>query len=58
MSASVPVGRIRSIQLVAAPYVTGTGKIYDGIVSGKSEVPGNAEYFGYTEVLSLDTLVF
>jgi hypothetical protein len=58
VNASVAVRRVPCIQLVAASYVVDTGKIYDGIVNGKSEVPGNAEYFGYTDVLKPRQHVF
>ena len=58
VNASVPVGRIPGVPLVAASYVVDTGKIYDGIVNGESEVPGNAEYFGYTEILKPRQNVF
>src|SRR5579862_2526616 len=50
VSASVSIGRIRRIQLVAASYPVDARKCYDGVINGKSEVPGNAEYLGYTEV--------
>src|SRR6478752_2223588 len=58
VNASVPVGRIRCIQLVAASDPVDTGKTNDCILNGKSEVPGNAEYFGYTEVLKPRQNVF
>src|SRR5580692_1818241 len=51
VNASVPIGCIRCIQLVAASDPVDTGKTYDCILNGKSEVPGNAENFGYSEVL-------
>src|SRR5580658_485737 len=51
VNASVPVGRIRCVQLVAASDPVDTGKTNDGILNGKGEVPGNAENFGYSDVL-------
>src|ERR1700752_2662060 len=50
-NASVPIGCIRCIKLVAASDPIDTGKTHDCILNRKSEVAGNAEYFGYTEVL-------
>src|SRR5580700_11547648 len=51
VNASVPVGRIRCIQLVAASDPVDTGKTHDCILNGKGEVTGNAENFGYSDVL-------
>src|SRR5580658_2125124 len=51
VNASVPIGCIRCIKLVAASDPVDTGETYDCILNGKSEVPGNAKYFGYAEVL-------
>src|SRR5580704_13776300 len=58
VNARVPVGRIRCIQLVAASDPVDTGTTNDCILNGKSEVPGNAENFGYTEVLEPRQNVF
>src|SRR5580693_5211473 len=51
VNASVPIGRIRCIQLIAASDPIDTRKTNDCILNGESEVPGNAEYFGYSDVL-------
>src|ERR1700740_902252 len=51
VNASVPVGCIRCIKLVAASDPVDTGKTNDCILNGKSEVTGNAENFRYSEVL-------
>jgi hypothetical protein len=55
---SVPVGRIRCIQLVAASYPFDTGTIYDGVINGKSKVPGDPKYLGNAEVLKPQQNVF
>src|SRR5579863_320930 len=51
MNASVPVGRVPCIQFVAASDPIDTRKANDCILNGKSEVPGNAENFGDSDVL-------
>src|SRR5580700_7777309 len=51
VNASVPVGRIRCIQLVAASDPVDTRKTNDCILNGEGEVPRNAEYFGYSDIL-------
>src|ERR1700747_3210498 len=51
VNASVPIGCVRCIKLVAASDPVDTGKTYDCILNGKSEVTSNAENFGYSEVL-------
>src|SRR5580698_5565904 len=50
LNASVPVGRIRCIQLVAASDPVDTRKTNDCILNGKGEVSGNTENFGYSDV--------
>src|SRR5580700_5992356 len=51
VNASVPVGRIRCVQFVAASDPVDTRKTNDCILNGKGEVPSNAENFGYSEIL-------
>ena len=58
VNTSVPVGRIRCIQLVAASDPVDTGKTNDCILNGKGEVAGNAENFGYSDVLKPRQNVF
>jgi hypothetical protein len=58
MNASVPVGRISCVELVATSYPVDTGKPHDGIFNWKRVVPGNAEYFGYSDVLEPGQNVF
>jgi hypothetical protein len=51
VNASIPIRCIRRVKLVAASDPVDTGQTHDCILNGKSEVPGNAKYFGYAEVL-------
>src|SRR6476661_1183172 len=58
VNASVPVGRIRCIQLVAASDPVDTRKTNDCILNGKCEVPGNTENFSYSKILEPRQNVF
>jgi hypothetical protein len=58
VNASVPVGSIRCIQLVAASDPIDTGKTNDCVLNGKGEVAGDTEHFGYSDVLEPRQNVF
>ena len=54
MNASVPIGCIRCIKLVAASDPVDTGKTYDCILNGKSESPATPKTLVIPRSLSLD----
>jgi hypothetical protein len=51
VNATVPVGCIRGIQFVGASYPLDSRFTPDGVLYWEGKVSGNAEYFGYSDVL-------